>query len=68
MGANVPRGVASLGPRGLTGRIYVGDHLPLLHTKYVRCGPHGFREEDFFKFFLFIISLWELMTTGAWPV
>ena len=26
MGANYLRGVASLGPRGLTGRIYVGDH------------------------------------------
>ena len=26
MGANNPRGVARLGPRGLIGRIYVGDH------------------------------------------
>ena len=26
MGANDPRGVASLGLRGLIGRIYVGDH------------------------------------------
>ena len=26
MGANDPRGVASLDPRGLIGRIYVGDH------------------------------------------
>ena len=26
MGANDPRGVVSLGPRGLTGRIYVGDY------------------------------------------
>ena len=26
MGANDPHGVASLDPRGLTGRIYVGDH------------------------------------------
>ena len=26
-----PWGVASLEPRGLTGRIYVGDHLTLLH-------------------------------------
>ena len=47
MGANDPRGVASLGPRGLIGRIYVGDHLTLIHNKYVSCGPHGFREEDF---------------------
>ena len=26
MGANDPQGVASLGPRGFIGRIYVGDH------------------------------------------
>ena len=51
MGANDLRGVASLDPRGLIGRIYVGDHLILLHTKYVSSGPHGFREEDFFQFF-----------------
>ena len=25
-GANDPRGVASLNPKGLIGRIYVGDH------------------------------------------
>ena len=67
MGANDTRGDASLDPRGLIGRMYVGDHLTLLHTKYVSCGPHGFREEDFFKVFP-IISLWELMTPGAWPV
>ena len=23
----------------------------MLHTKYIRSGPHGFREKDFFKFF-----------------
>ena len=50
MGANDPRGMACLSPRGLIDRIYVGDHLPLLHTKYVNCGPHGFREEDFLSF------------------
>ena len=42
--------MTSLEPRGLTGRIYVGDHLTLLHTKYISCGPHGFREEDFLSF------------------
>ena len=41
--------MASLEPRGLIGRIYVGDHKTLLHTKYISCGPHGFRE-DFFSF------------------
>ena len=43
--------MANLDPRGLIGRIYVGDHYTLLHTKYISPGPHGFREEDiFFKF------------------
>ena len=41
-------GVASLDPRGLIGRIYVGDHKTLLHTKYKSCGPHGFRDFIFF--------------------
>ena len=42
-----PWGMANLDPRGMVGRIYVGDHQMLLHTKYISCGPHGFREEDF---------------------
>ena len=50
MGANDPWGMTSLDPRGLTGRIYVGDHKTLLHTKYISCRPHGFRE-DFLCFF-----------------
>ena len=45
MGDNDPLGMASLGPRGLIGRIYVWDHLTLLHTKYVSCRPHGFKED-----------------------
>ena len=28
------------------GRMNVGDHQTLLHTKSVSSGPHGFREED----------------------
>ena len=56
MRANEPRGTGNLDPRGMVCRIYVGDHLTLLHTKYQSSGPHGFREEDFFS----IISLWEL--------
>ena len=46
----IPWGVASLEPRGLIGRIYVGDHYTLLHTQYISCGAHGFREEDFLSF------------------
>ena len=61
MGANDPRGVASWDPRGLIGRIYVRDHLTLLHTKYISSEPRGFRE-DFLSFP--IICLWELMTPG----
>ena len=45
-----PWDVASLEPRGLIGRIYVGDHYTLLHTQNIICGPHGFREEDFLSF------------------
>ena len=32
MEANDPRGVANLDPRGVVGRIYVGDHLTSLHN------------------------------------
>ena len=42
--ANDPWGIANLEIKGMVGRT-------LLHTKYISCGPHGFREEDFFKFF-----------------
>ena len=64
----IPWDVASLEPRGLVSRIYVGDHLTLLYTKYISCGPKGFKEDDFLKFFFSIISLWELITLKAWPV
>ena len=50
MGANDPRDVASLDPRGLICRIYIVDHFTLLHTKYISSGPHCFREEDFLSF------------------
>ena len=47
MGDDDPRGVANLDPRGMIGRIYVENNLTLLHTKYTRFRPCGFREEDF---------------------
>ena len=50
MGAKGPRGVANLDPRGMNDRIYVGDHLTLLHAKYLSSGPSSFREEDFLRF------------------
>ena len=49
MGANEPWGMANLDPRGMIDRIYVGDHLMLLHTKYLTSGSYGFRE-DFLSF------------------
>ena len=49
-GDNEPRGLANLDPRGMVGRIYVGDHFTLLHTKYLSSEPYGFREKDFSKF------------------
>ena len=61
MGANDLWGEANLDPRNLIGRIYVGNHKTLLHTKYISCTPHGFIEEDYF---FPIISLWELMIPG----
>ena len=45
-----PWSVAKLEPWGLIGRIYVGDLLTLLHIKYISCGPHGVREEEFLSF------------------
>ena len=51
MRANEPQNIPNLDPRGMIGRIYVGDHLTMLHTKYLSFGPHGFRKEDFFYFF-----------------
>ena len=65
MGVNDPWSMANLDPRDMAGRIYVGDHLTLLHTKYISCWPHGLREEDFLRFSHYI---WELMTPRAWPI
>ena len=40
----------------MIGRIYVGDYNTLLHTKYISCGPHGIRGEDF-KVFSHFMSM-----------
>ena len=50
MGANEPRDGANLDPRSMVGKIYVGDHLTLRHTKYLSSEPYGFRE-DFLSFY-----------------
>ena len=41
--------MASLEFRDLIGRIHVGDHTTLLYTKYISCGPHGFRDSTLDK-------------------
>ena len=66
MGANDPRGMASLNLRGLIGRTYVVDHYTLLHTKYISSGPHRFREEDFLSFSHY--KSMELITLEVWPI
>ena len=40
MEANDPQGMANLDPRGMVGRSYVAE-------------PHGFREKDFWRFFIY---------------
>ena len=69
-GDDDPRGVVNLDPRGMIGRIYVGYHLTLLHTKYTSFRFCGFRDEDFF-----IFSHYKPMVDndappppGAWPI
>ena len=57
---DVPGGLAFMNPRGTVGKIYKDHHYSLLHIKYESSGPCGFREEDLFINFFFIISLWEL--------
>ena len=57
MGANDPRSMANLDPRGMVGRIYVGDHLT---SQSVSSGSYGFRE-DFWKFFSYS-ALYKHMT------
>ena len=46
-GANDHQGIANLNPKGMVGRMYVGDHYTLLHTKSVSAGTHGYRDKDF---------------------
>ena len=34
-----PRVWTNFDPRGMVGKIYVGDHWTLLYIKYISCGP-----------------------------
>ena len=52
----------------MVGRIYVGDHLTLLHTQYLGSGPYGFREEDFLRITHYMGAneprVWPIWTLG----
>ena len=37
--------VTNSDPRGLVCWIFIRDHSTLLYTKYISCGPAGFRED-----------------------
>ena len=63
MGADDRQGAATLEPRGMVGRIYVGDQLTALHTLLAL----GLMVSDFLRFFSYI-ALYKRMTQGAWPV
>ena len=59
--ANEHLGMASLDPRGMVGRIYVGDQLRLLHTKYLSSGPissHRLIKGKISKIFSETMSTW----------
>ena len=60
-------GHGQFGPQGLDLQDSCKGPLNIPTYYYISSGSHVFREEDFF-YVLFIISLWELMTTRAWPV
>ena len=62
------RGMANLDSRGMIGRIYLGYHLLLLHTKYTRFMPCGFREEDCFYCFSHYKRMADNYAPGAWPI
>ena len=53
-----PRGRACLEPRDLC-----RGQMTLPQTKYISCGPPGFRE-DFKGFFFDILSLWKILIPG----
>ena len=39
--------VVNFGLTGIVGMIYIGNHEKLPLTKYISCGPHGFRVQDY---------------------
>ena len=47
MEANDAQDMAHLNHKDMIGKIYLGNHKALLYTKYISCGPHGYRKEEF---------------------
>ena len=44
--------VANLDSRGMVGTIYVEDHQTLIYTKYISCGPQGYRKDLSFSHYM----------------
>ena len=59
MGANEPRAVANLDPRGMVGRIYVGDHLTSHPTKLLALSLMVSEKTIFEGFFNSYIALYK---------
>ena len=55
-------GGAIFDSRGMIGWIYVEFYMTLLKIKYASFGSDDFREEDFFLYFHYKLSLWPIMT------
>ena len=68
MGSNDTRGTANLYPRGMIGRIYVGYHLALLHTKFIQTIGLVVSEEIFFMFFSDYKPMADNDSPKAWPI
>ena len=65
MEANDPWGMANLDPRDLIVRIYVGDHVTLLHTKNISGGPLTWFQR---RRFLFFMSMGANDPPGTWDM
>ena len=59
----MPLGQDQFRPQGLDWQDFCRGPLNVVHTKYLSCGPHSFRETDSFTFFYPLLSPWELMVS-----
>ena len=48
--------VANLESRGMVTTNYVEDHQTLIYTKYISCGPHGYRKDLSFSHYMRVID------------